>query len=187
MLRKAAFLLSLLSFAACRTEPELPRLFPVPNAALVDQDGRPVALDTMKGRVTVYDFIFTSCSGICPIMSKNMQALTKKVAKDAPVRFVSISVDPVRDTPEVLRNYAKRFKNDERWVFLTGDRDTIIDLSVKGFKLAAGDPEPGGEALMHSSKFAVADKTGMIREYYGGTDGGAPDHVAETVKGLLRE
>lgn len=187
MLRQTVVLLLFCTLAGCRSQPELPILFPVPNAALIDENGKAVALDSMKGHVTVYDFIFTNCSGICPIMSKSMQALTKKVPKDAPVRFVSISVDPARDTPEVLRTYAKRFRNDDRWVFLTGDRDTIIDLSVKGFKLAAGDPEPGGEALMHSSKFVVADKTGMIREYYGGTDGDAPDHVAATVKDLLRE
>ena len=185
MLRKIAVVVVLV--AACTRAPELPSLFPVPNAQLIDENGKPVALDEMKGKVTVYDFIFTNCSGICPIMSRNMQLLTQKVPKDAPVRFVSISVDPTRDTPETLRAYAKRFRKDDRWVFLTGDRDAIIKLSVEGFKLAAGPPEPGGEAFMHSSKFAVADKQGVIREYYGGTDGDAPEHVAKTVEALLGE
>ena len=103
------------------------------------------------------------------------------------MKFVSISVDPQRDRPEVLREYAKRYRKDDRWVFLTGDRDAIVRLSVDGFKLSAGDPQPGGEALLHSSKFAVADRNGVIREYYGGTDGDAPEHVAATVKELLRE
>jgi protein SCO1 len=186
MLRKLAVLLFLL--VACRPEEPLPELFPVPNTQLVDENGRAVSLDQMKGSVTVYDFIFTSCSGICPIMSKNMQMLTQKVPKDAQVRFVSISVDPARDTPEALRAYAKRFRrDDDRWIFLTGDRDAIVKLSVEGFKLAAGDPMPGGEPLLHSSKFAVADRKGVIREYYGGTDGDAPDHVARTVRTLLAE
>ena len=174
--------------AACQPQKsDLPELFPVPNASLIDENGKTVNLDSMKGSVTVYDFIFTSCSGICPIMSKNMADLTQKVPQDAPVKFVSISVDPQRDKPEVLREYAKRYRQDDRWIFLTGDRDAIVRLSVDGFKLAAGDPEPGGEALLHSSKFAVADRNGVIREYYGGTDGDAPDHVADTVKELLRE
>lgn len=184
MLRRLALLL-LLVLAGCRREPELPVLFPVPNAALVDENGKAVSLDSMKGSVTVYDFIFTSCSGTCPIMSVNMRELTRKVPADAPVKFVSISVDPARDTPAALRAYAARYRTDPRWVFLTGDRDTIVDLSVRGFKLAAGDPVPGGEPLLHSSKFAVADKSGMIREYYGGTDGDAPEHVAATVRSLL--
>jgi hypothetical protein len=58
---------------------------------------------------------------------------------------------------------------------------------VKGFKLAAGDPAPGGEALLHSSKFAVADKQGIIRGYYDATDGTVPEEVAEVVAQLLDE
>src|SRR5687767_3399780 len=135
--------------AACRQQPELPKLYPVPDARLVDESGKAVQLASMKGNVTVYDFIFTSCRGTCPIMTNNMRALTGKIDKDAPVRFVSISVDPARDTPEVLFAYAKRVRNDPRWTFLTGNRDDIVNLGVKGFKLATGGPMPGGEALLH--------------------------------------
>ena len=185
-MRRLLLLLSLV-IAACQHESHLPKLFPVPNVSLVDENGRPVSLDSMKGSITVYDFIFTNCSGICPIMSRNMAELTEKIPKEAPVKFVSISVDPERDTPEALRKYATHFRKDDRWVFLTGERDEIVRLSVEGFKLAAGDPVPGGEPLLHSSKFAVADRDGIIREYYGGTDGDAPEHVAATVKDLLQE
>ena len=186
-MRRSLLALLLLALASCLSEPELPRLFAVPNAKLVDERGRAVTLDAMKGSVTVYDFIFINCSGTCPIMTNNMRRLTQKVAKDAPVRFVSISVDPARDTPAALAEYAKRVRNDPRWTFLTGERDAIVKLSVEGFKLTAGDPMPGGEPLLHSSKFAVADKTGVIREYYGGTDGDAAEHVAQTVERLLEE
>jgi protein SCO1 len=183
---RSFFLLLLLLFA-CKPAPELPKLYPVPDTQLVDETGRQVNLASMKGSVTVYDFIFTSCTGICPIMTNNMRELTPKVPKDAPVRFVSISVDPTRDTPAALAAYAKKNRNDPRWTFLTGDRQAVIDLSVKGFKLAAGDPEPGGEALLHSSRFAVADKDGLIRGYYDATDGRVPEQVAEVVERLLDE
>jgi len=172
---------------ACHHESDLPKLFPVPNAALLNEKGQPFRLDANKGFVTVYDFIYTNCSGTCPMMTASMRRLTPKVPKDAQVRFVSISVDPARDTPAVLRDYAMHVRNDDRWTFLTGDRNTIRDLSINGFKLAAGDPGPNGDPLLHSSKFAVADKSGTIREYYGGTDGDAPEHVANTVRDLLRE
>jgi protein SCO1 len=162
-------------------------LFPVPETQLVDETGKAVNLASMKGNVTVYDFIFTSCTGTCPIMTNNMRALTPKIDKSAPVRFVSISVDPARDTPAVLAEYAKRVRNDPRWTFLTGERRQIVELSVKGFKLTAGDPMPGGEPLLHSSKFAVADKNGVIRGYYDATDGTLPEQVSETVKALLEE
>jgi protein SCO1/2 len=181
------FLPLLSTFVACQPKPELPKLFPVPDVKLVDETGRAVSLGSMKGKVTVYDFIFTNCVGSCPIMTNNMRALTPKVEKDAPVRFVSISVDPTRDTPAVLAAYAKRTRNDPRWTFLTGNRDDIVKLSVQGFKLSAGDPMPGGEALLHSSKFAVADKNGVIRGYYDAADGTVPDQVAAVVAQLVDE
>jgi protein SCO1/2 len=121
-------------------------------------------------------------------MTGTLRKITAKVPKDAPVRFVSISVDPTRDTPAVLADYAKKVRNDDRWTFLTGARDSIVKLSVDGFKLAAGGtPQPGAEPLLHSSKFAVADKDGWIREYYDSSEDDAVDHVAATVKDLVAE
>ena len=188
MRRSAVLLAVLLAAVACHRDADLPRLFPVPDETLVADTGRPVRLADNKGYVTVYDFIFTNCAGTCPVMTGTMRRLTKKVEKDAPVRFVSISIDPARDTPEVLRAYAQKVRNDGRWMFLTGGREQIVRLSVEGFKLAAGGtPQTAAEPLLHSSKFAVADKDGIIREYYGGTDPDSADHVAGTVRDLLRE
>jgi protein SCO1 len=186
-MRRSWWLLFAFAIAACQPKPDLPKLFPLPNAPLVDETGRAVQLDSLKGSVVVYNFIFTNCTGICPIMTNNMRAVTPKIDKDAPVRFVSISVDPVRDTPAVLAAYAKRNRNDPRWMFLTGDTQTVVDLSVKGFKLAAGPPVPGSEALLHSGKFVVADKEGVIRGYYEATDGTVADEVARVVDVLVDE
>lgn len=178
----------LLAFAfGCAKPLDLPKLYPVPNASLVNERGQAVQLDAMKGSVTVYNFIFTHCTGTCPIMTNNMRALTPLIDKDAPVRFVSISVDPARDTPTVLSQYAARVRNDPRWTFLTGERDTIVALSVKGFKLTAGDPMAGGEPLLHDSRFAVADQEGVIRAYYDATDGKVAEETARAVEQLLGE
>ena len=167
----------------------LPKLFPVPNATLTSDKGQKVQLDSMQGKVVVYDFIFTNCAGTCPVMSATMRKVTKKIDKDAPVQFVSISVDPRRDTPAQLQSYASKVRNDPRWVFLTGDQKTITDLSINGFKLAIAnnDGGPGSEAVLHSSKFAIADKHGIIREYHSGIDSESVTKVAETVNELLRE
>lgn len=187
-MRRVAVLLVFLTVAGCHRSSDLPRLFPVPDETLVAETGRPVRLADNKGYVTVYDFIFTNCAGTCPVMTGTVRRLTKKIDRDARVRFVSISVDPARDTPEVLRAYAERVRNDGRWMFLTGKREQIIRLSVDGFKLAAGGTaQTAAEPLLHSSKLAVADKDGMIREYYGGTDPDAADHVAGTIRDLLEE
>ncbi|MCU1348667.1 MAG: Cytochrome oxidase biosis protein Sco1/SenC/PrrC, putative copper metallochaperone [Acidobacteria bacterium] len=182
-----SLVLAALLLTGCNHQSELPKLFPVPAAQLVDERGKAVQLAANKGYVTVYDFIFTNCGGTCPLMTASMRNVTKKIARDAPVRFVSISVDPARDTPAQLAQYAKRVRNDDRWTFLTGDRTTIVDLSVKGFKLAAGDPQPGGEPLLHSSKFAIADREGIIRAYIGATDDGAVQQVKAAVDDLVRE
>jgi protein SCO1/2 len=171
----------LLLFAACHHQSDLPKLFPLPDANLVNESGQPVALASLKGNVVVYDFIFTNCAGTCPMMTAAMRRVTTKVDKDAPVRFVSISVDPKRDTPPVLAAYAQRVRNDPRWTFLTGDWPTIKHLSVDGFKLATDDQ------LLHSAKFAVADKNGVVREYVSSLEDDAVEHVALTVKDLARE
>ncbi|HXH40658.1 MAG TPA: SCO family protein [Thermoanaerobaculia bacterium] len=173
---------------ACHHESDLPKLFPIPEARLVNEAGKPVRMSEMKGQVVVYDFIFTHCAGTCPMMTATMRRLTKKIRKDAPVRFVSISVDPIRDTPQVLHDYAVYARNDPRWTFLTGERKTIVDLSVNGFKLAAGDSTSSpDESVLHSVKFAVADKQGVIRDYYAATNDDAVEHVTGVINELLRE
>ena len=170
----------------CSHQSDLPKLFHVPNATLVSDANKPTQLDSMKGNVTVYDFIFTNCAGTCPMMTATMRRITSKIDKDAPVRFVSISVDPRRDTPEKLRSYAAKVRNDQRWMFLTGDEKTIVDLSINGFKLAAASGSTS-EAVLHSSKFAIADKHGVIRDYYGATSDDSVEHVTSVVHDLLRE
>lgn len=189
MFKPISLVLAILAFAsACRHESNLPKLFAVPNAKLVTDAGKSVQLDAMKGYVTVYDFIFTNCAGTCPMMTATMRRLTGAIDKSQPVRFVSISVDPARDTPEALRQYAARVRNDDRWLFLTGDRNTIVHLSVDGFKLAAGGTTAtAAEPLLHSSKLVIADKRGMIREYYGATNDDTVDHVTGVVRDLVRE
>lgn len=187
MTRRAALLLALFAAAACSHESKLPRLFPVPNAPLVTDASKPLQLDQLKGNVVVYDFIFTNCAGTCPMMTTAMRRLTKAVDKDLPVRFVSISVDPNRDTPAVLANYASKVRNDDRWIFVTGKPETIVDLSVNGFKLAAGTGGPANESILHSSKFAIADKHGMIRDYTNALGDDAVEHVSGVIKELAAE
>jgi protein SCO1/2 len=147
-----------------------------------------MSLAEMKGHVAVYDFIFTNCAGTCPMMTATMRRLTTKIDKNADVRFVSISVDPTRDTPAVLHDYASKVRNDDRWIFLTGEQQTIVNLSVDGFKLAAGGAtgQPN-EAILHSAKFAIADKHGVIRDYYGAENEDSVEHVTRVVNALLRE
>ena len=162
-----AGLLVVLALFACSPRPELPTLFPVPNASLIDETGKPVQLDSMKGSVTVYDFIFTNCAATCPIMTNNMRALTPLVDKDAAVRFVSITVDPTRDTPAVLASYAKRVRNDPRWTFLTaGPADAAAFMAQFGILVerdAADEVQ-----ITHNLRTAVIGADGRLKTVHTG-------------------
>src|SRR6266403_2078304 len=156
--------------SACKPRAELQKFYALPDFSLTDQTDKTVTLNDLKGRVWVADFIFTNCGGTCPMMTEEMRKLQDVLPPE--IRMVSFTVDPSRDTAEVLAKYAQKFGADEnRWWFLTGERQALYDLSIKGFKLALEDT--GGtrtEPITHSTRFALVDRQGMIRGYYGGTE-----------------
>jgi protein SCO1 len=116
----------------------------------------------LKQKLWIADFIFTNCPGACPRMGKQMQQIARVFADNPRIHFVSISVDPERDTPEVLRQYAKRFPaNPLRWHYLTGEKAMIHQFMEAGMKLGAM-----GELTGHSNRFVLVDERMHIRGYY---------------------
>src|SRR5688572_30574634 len=109
----ALLVIAMLSFVASGMwrgrEPEPERLFEVPEFRLVDQNGKPFTKKDLGGKVWIADFVFTQCAGPCPLMTLSMAELQKELA-GSPIQFVSISVDPGRDKPEVLKKYAAAMK-----------------------------------------------------------------------------
>jgi cytochrome oxidase Cu insertion factor (SCO1/SenC/PrrC family) len=151
-----------------RNEP-LPVIAELPDFTLTEASGRSVSRRDLAGAPWVADLIFTSCGGICPAMSKEMASLQSQTEDLPQVRLVSISVDPERDTPERLAEYARRFGADPaRWFFLTGDAGTIRTLARNGLLLpvADGDPARGDEEVLHSSRFVLIDAQGRMRSSY---------------------
>ena len=175
----------LLAVSSCNSGPELTRFYPVPDFSLTDQSDRTVTLNDLKGKVWVADFIFTNCAGACPMMTDKMRKLQE--ALPAEVRMVSITVDPSRDTPKVLAAYAaERGATPDRWLFLTGDKQVVHDLCIKGFKLPLD--ETGGtaaEPIAHSTRFVLVDQQGDIRGYYEATDEEDLQQLASDAKSLL--
>ena len=172
---------------------------PLPDFALTERSGRTVTRDDLLGKVWVAGFIFTHCNGSCPQVCATLARLQKETAGEPDVRLVAFTVDPRRDTPEVLRRHAERYQADpERWLFLTGDHDAIHDLIRTGFLLGVQDTQgtarrPGNE-VTHSSRLALVDRRGHVRGYFDGRqvddDGGPVDDVPRIVgriKALLRE
>ena len=158
----------------------------VPEFELVERNGEAVTLGDLIGQVWVANLIFTHCGGTCPMMSVQMRSL-QSVLPDA-VRFVSITVDPARDTPEVLTEYANVYGADpERWLFLTGARDDIYRLSQEGFS-------PGGGRHLRirnrtdyspAPAFVLVDQQGRIRNYYDGTTQDSHALIEDDVRTLL--
>lgn len=176
-------------FFSCRQTSPLPVLYPVPEARLINEEGRDISLSSLRGNVAVYDFIFTNCGGTCPIMGQRLKAVAGKFPGHERIRFVSISIDPTRDTPEKMKRYGAALKgNEQRWLFLTGNREEIIRLSVDGFKLAAGSgSDPKADPMLHSAKFVLADAGGTIRGYYDGTAEESVDRLVADARSLMRD
>ena len=151
----------------------------IPDFKLTNQLGRTVSLkdlvtvndkDTNR-RVIVADFFYTHCPTICPVMTRNMKNLqrTVKEAVDVDgrttqlVQFISFSIDPGRDSVAALKNWADRFQVDpSNWWLLTGDKETIYDLSLKHMNLAVQDPQIDS-TFPHTDIFVLIDNNGVVR------------------------
>ena len=179
----AIFLIISFFFKDSQPVKELPEIGNIPQFEFTDSDGNTVTLDNLKGKVWVADFIFTTCTMACPMMTGNMNIVHKKFKKNDNVRLVSISVYPEYDTPEVLKNYASQYDADtEKWLFLTGKEDAVKDIIRDGFKI--GDYE---DIIFHSEKFALVDKKGIIRAYYNGMKSEDMKQLKKDINALLKQ
>jgi protein SCO1/2 len=180
---------SALAAAAQEKGSRLAAIEKAPDFALKDTAGKEVSLSGMKGKVVLVGFIFTTCSGACPATTHRMclvqDGLTKEgLLKDDRVRLVSITLDPARDTPELLRNYMRLYDVDPAsWSFLTGPVEQV-NKTVAAWGMWA-KPAPNGQ-LDHPSRVYLVDGRGMIREIYN-LDFLRPRWVVEDIRLLLSE
>jgi protein SCO1/2 len=157
-----------------------------PAFVLTDQNGQPFDSERLKGSVWIADFIFTSCTGSCPEMSRRMSILQDRLEPE--IQLVSISVDPARDTPAALFEYASRYRAQPgRWHFLTGEREAIAQLVQKGFKLSFAEGGSAEEPITHSVRFVLVDREGILRGYYDSTDPKAFEQLIRDARGLARK
>jgi len=150
----------------------------LPEFALLDDSAKPFGKKQLLGSVWVVDFIFTHCAGPCPIMSQLFAGLSKE---GLPTRFLSITVDPRRDSPQVLAEYRQRHKAEAKdWRLLTGSHEAIQKLAETGFRVpvnAGVEPVMGMPPMFHSGKFALVDQQGRVRGYYNYNDRLALDQL----------
>jgi protein SCO1 len=142
---------------------------PAPDFTLTTQDDKALHFAALDGKVRVVSFIFTTCNGSCPATTHRMaqvqEALHKRALDQAgKVQLLSISLDPTRDTPEVLRGYIKLYDVDPaNWTFLTGPKERVAKV-ISDWGMWA-KPAANGQ-LDHPSRIFLVDRQGRIREIY---------------------
>lgn len=152
----------------------LPELMETPDFTLIDLHGSQFGKVDLLGKVWLVDFIFTRCGGPCPLMTQLMKTVQDGLAEaglagpDAPVRLVSITVDPEYDTPEVLSEYAETWQADTSiWTFLTGSPEVVLSTVRDGFKITAeregSGGMPGMPNIVHGTSFLLVDQAGWVR------------------------
>jgi protein SCO1/2 len=180
---QCAILIVVFCAVSCSPKPPLPVYDPVPEFSLIDSHGQVFSSKELVGKVWVADFIYTHCPGPCPRMTSEMHKLQQQMANRDDVRLVSFTVDPDRDTPEVLTEFAHRFGGPTpQWFFLTGKPATLHVLARDAFHV--GDLIG---VMDHSTKFILVDKHARIRGYYSTFDTEGLPKLLEDTQRLRKE
>ncbi|HPG11121.1 MAG TPA: SCO family protein [Chitinophagaceae bacterium] len=163
---------------------------------LVNQDGKPVTWDSLRGKIIIADFFFTHCPTICPGMTMNMKRLAESIHNgqrvgdrtNKLVHFLSFSVDPERDSVERLKYWADRFQvNPEQWWLLSGDKKQIYNFALNEVRLGLQDGEGVDSNFVHSDRFILIDSNRHVRGYYDGLDSESLSKLSEDLVFLTLE
>jgi len=176
-------------------QPEMDTVFhTIPAWTLIDENGKEFKGESLKGKIYVADFFFTRCGSICPKISSQLTRLQDTFSAQEKLQIASFSVDPIHDTPEQLKEYAKKYDATAgKWHFLTGTKSIIYPLAMKGYYLPVKDASDYDKAIkkpdetfIHSEKLILIDKQGHIRGFYDGTDKKEVDRLILEIRVLLK-
>jgi len=162
----------------------------VPDFTFTNQFGEEVTWDDFEDKILVVDFFFTTCPTICPIMTKQMTRLQWMLEDPAydDVHFLSHTVNPKTDTPEVLREYGEEQGADfSNWTFVTGKQAEIFEQGFTGYLLSTQEDEAAPGGFLHSSMFVLVDRDRHIRGFYDGTSSKEVDDLVTDIKMLKKE
>lgn len=146
-----------------------PVLGRVADFQLTNQFGEPVTLTNLLGKVWIADIVFTRCAGPCPVMTRQMSELQPLLEQHWNLMLVTLTTDPLNDTPTVMKAYGEKFgARSPRWLFLSGDKTEVARLAVSGLKLTAvetaeAERQNPADLFIHSTLFVVVDKRGRLR------------------------
>ena len=174
----------------------------IPEFSFINQNNDVVINDSLIGNIYIANFFFTSCPTICPVMTKNMAYVQRKLRVYPNIRFLSHTVDPINDTPERMLEYVNDLKsknvniNLANWDFVTGAKQEVYDIASSYFVNVSPDSlAPGG--FLHSEYFVIIDKEGRVRSgidkngnvvgVYDGTNDAQMKDLISDIKVLLAE
>jgi protein SCO1/2 len=154
----------------------------------INQYGEKVTEETVKGKIYVTDFFFTTCQSICPIMSTELERVYKQFQHRDDVLILSHTVAPEEDSVNVLMDYARLHGvKDKKWLFVTGDKKHLYEMARKSYLLNAEDGKGDEEDFIHTQNFALVDKEGHLRGFYDGTDSTEVSRLLIDIQLLLEE
>jgi protein SCO1/2 len=164
----------------------------VPSFAFMGIDSVEVTHRDIAGKITIVDYFFTHCPTICPLLSSQL-ARTQEILKSSgiteeDVMILSHSVDPERDTPARMKEYAEMMNADTaQWKFLTGEKEDLYDQARHGYFLTAMESDTAAGGFFHSDVFALIDDQSRIRGFYDGTSTLEVDEMILDIHKLLSE
>lgn len=160
----------------------------VTSFSFTDQNGNPFGTDQLSGKVWIADFIFTTCESVCIPMSQKMAELqTAFKEQGIEVEFVTFTVDPETDTPQLLKEYIGQFSQDEsNWHLLTGySQEAIENLALNQFQTIVQKPNESRQVI-HGTNFFIIDQQGTIVNEYSYTEESFEEQMMSEVKRLVK-
>ncbi len=159
----------------------------IPDFEFTNQYNQKVNQETVKNKIYVTEYFFTTCQSICPIMNTNLEKVYNEFKNDSDFLILSHTVDPENDSVLVLKEYAiKHGVTDSKWLFLTGNKSDLYKLARKGYLLNAEEGKGDETDFIHTQNFTLIDKEGHIRGFYDGTDSLEIVRLIQEIK-LLKE
>tara|TARA_B000000460_G_scaffold243339_1_gene212140 strand:- start:307 stop:996 length:690 start_codon:yes stop_codon:yes gene_type:complete len=169
----------------------------VPSFKFINQDSDTITNQNYLGKVYVAEFFFTTCPSICPVMNQNMGKIEKEFLGENNFGIASFTINPIYDTPSVLKEYAQKYEmTHPNWNLLTGEQEEIYKLANEGFNLYVGEASEVEGGFEHSGFFALIDSEGNIRSrkdangnpiiYYDGLEEETIKMLIEDIQKLLK-
>lgn len=199
-MKKYAWILLLIIALSCKEKQEkLPVLgnpeikdgetvYPkIKDFSFTNQDSLIITNSTFEGKAYVADFIFLSRPTICPIMHTHMKSVYQHYKDNPDISFLSHTIDPDRDTVKRLKNFSERQEIDGNWHFVTGNRDSIMNIAIESYFTTAYPDSNEPDGFVHGGGFLLIDKNRHIRGVYDGTDPIDIARLIDDIKILLKE